>query len=154
MNGLASTGMGSNLASSLDRINNANSLFSMSMNQGKRTGFFKKLMGRSNKLTALSLANGSIQPGQQRHHGVVNVPLDKIVGSEGRSDDFDQEFRPLVKHLRERWTGIAIAHGRGKVLPPVELIQVGQQYFVRDGHHRISVAKAFGQASIEAEIVN
>ena len=61
-------------------------------------------------------------------------------------------FVPLVNHLRDRWVGMAVAHRHGKTFPPVELIQVGDEYYIRDGHHRISIAKLFGQATIEAEI--
>jgi hypothetical protein len=76
------------------------------------------------------------------------------VGSEGRVDDFDSAFNPLTAHTRDRWIGIAVARRQGTVLPPVELIQVGDVYYVRDGHHRISVAKAEGQAEIEARILH
>ena len=62
-------------------------------------------------------------------------------------------FRPLVNHTRDRWVSIAIARHQGINLPPVELIQVGEEYFVRDGHHRVSVAKTFGQATIEAQVL-
>ena len=51
-----------------------------------------------------------------------------------------------------RWLGVAAARDHGKVLPPVVLVQVGGVYFVRDGHHRISVARALGQLDIEAEV--
>jgi hypothetical protein len=84
--------------------------------------------------------------------GVVNVSLSKIVGSEGRVRDFDNTFHPLNDHTRDRWIGIAVARRNGVTLPPVELIQVGCAYYVRDGHHRISVARAAGQAEIEARI--
>lgn len=83
----------------------------------------------------------------------VSIPLSKIVGSEGHVDDFDNTFNPLKSYDRDRWVSIAVARRQGIVLPPVELIQVNDKFFVRDGHHRISVAKALGQAEIEAEIV-
>jgi hypothetical protein len=84
--------------------------------------------------------------------GIRTVPISKIRGSEGRSEDFDREFHPLRLHNQGRWLSVATARQRGVVLPPVELIQIGDIYFVRDGHHRISVAKAFGQEEIEAEV--
>ncbi len=82
--------------------------------------------------------------------GLRTVPIRQIRGSEGRCDDFDADFRPRQGHTRERWMSIAVAWLRGITLPPVELIQIGDTYFVRDGHHRISVAKAMGQPDIEA----
>ena len=85
--------------------------------------------------------------------GIKNINLDEIVGSEGRVDDFDNHFNPLRLENKDRWVSVALAFFDQKPLPPVLLIQTDQGLFVRDGHHRISVAKAFGQATIEAEIV-
>lgn len=84
--------------------------------------------------------------------GVQHVSIDRIRGSEGRADDFDADFRPLNRHQQERWVRIAVARSRDVPLPPVSLVQVGDQYYVRDGHHRISVAKAEGQMEIDAEV--
>ncbi len=80
------------------------------------------------------------------------VPIDHIRGTEGRCTDFDAGFRPLSERSRLRWVHLAIARLNGESLPPVELIEVGGTYFVRDGHHRISVAKALGQQTIDAEV--
>ena len=88
----------------------------------------------------------------RRSLGTRVVSIDQIKGSEGRSQDFDAKFRPLQRHNRDRWLDVAAAIHLGKALPPVDLIQVGEKYYVRDGHHRISVAKAQGQLSIEATI--
>jgi hypothetical protein len=84
--------------------------------------------------------------------GIQLVPINRIRGSEGRVHDFDAEFRPLKKHSRERWLNVAAARYMGQSLPPVTLVRLGCDYFVRDGHHRISVAKAMGQNEIEAEV--
>ena len=81
------------------------------------------------------------------------VPISQICGSEGRCHDFDRDFHPLQDHNKERWLGIARARQRGKALPPVELVRVGDVYFVLDGHHRISVARALGQRHIEAKVM-
>jgi hypothetical protein len=80
------------------------------------------------------------------------VPLDRIRGSESRNRDFDCDFNPLQNHTEERWLRVATAREQSKSLSPVRLIQVGDIYFVRDGHHRISVARALGQPEIEAEV--
>lgn len=85
--------------------------------------------------------------------GVQNIALDQIIGSEGRSRDFDDQFWPLTSHSRERWLRIAVAIGISEPLPPVQLVQTADGYIVRDGHHRISVARAFGQGVIEAEVI-
>jgi len=106
------------------------------------------LLGRANRLLHL----GSVETSGGRYAGVRSVAIDQIRGSEGRCDDFDADFRPLKTHNKSRWVGLAAAWQRGVVMPPVELIQVGDVYFVRDGHHRISVARAFGQEQIDAEL--
>jgi hypothetical protein len=80
------------------------------------------------------------------------VSIAQIGGSEGRAGDFDREFNPLKDHVRKRWLGIAAAREQGVALPPVSLVQVGDVYYVKDGHHRISVAKALGQETIEAKV--
>jgi len=94
--------------------------------------------------------------GRRIHHrrslGLRTVALSDIVGSEGRSEDFDADFRPVVSHIRDRWVGIAVARMRGVVLPPVSLVKFDNQYYVRDGNHRVSVSRFLGQAEIEAEV--
>lgn len=86
--------------------------------------------------------------------GRQTVPLNQIRGSatRARSQDFDANFRLLTRHNTDRWQTIAAASRRGKRLPPVTLIEVGGIYFVEDGHHRISVAKAENRPDIEAEV--
>jgi hypothetical protein len=86
--------------------------------------------------------------------GVHRVSLSQIRGSAstGRCHDFDANFRPLRDHNESRWQGVSNARRRGAKLPPVSLVQVGDIYFVEDGHHRISVAKARDEQTIEAEI--
>ena len=155
MNSLVTTTMaqyGTDTRSPMAGRRKANDLFSKVLSSGKRQQIWQKLLGRQNHLNALSNVKSDAKQIATQGKKIVNVPLDKIVGSEGRATDFDKQFRPLVNHLRDRWVGMVVAHGRGKTFPPVELIQFGDEYYVRDGHHRISVAKMFGQATIEAEI--
>jgi hypothetical protein len=84
--------------------------------------------------------------------GVQLVALDRIQGSQGRCRDFDRAFYPRQGHSQSRWLQVATARELGIALPLVELVQVGNIYYVRDGHHRISVARAMGQTEIEAEV--
>jgi hypothetical protein len=78
--------------------------------------------------------------------------MNQIRGSEGRSRYFDRDFNPLYDRARGRWLNIARARQQGKDLPLVVLVQVGDIYFVKDGHHRISVARALGQKAIDARV--
>lgn len=84
---------------------------------------------------------------------IQSVPLALILGSENRTRNFDDAFYPVRDHSRERWLSIATARAQGGALPPVTLIQVRGSYYVRDGYHRISVARARGEHFIDAEIV-
>ena len=155
MNSLMATTMAqynADKAYPMEARRSANELFSKAVSSGKRHMFWQKLIGKQHKLWALSEVKDNAGQITNQSKPIVNVPLDNIVGSEGRANDFDQQFRPLVNHIRDRWVGMAVAYRRGKTFPPVELIQFGDAYYVRDGHHRISVAKMFGQATIEAEI--
>ena len=117
--------------------------------RGQLARFWARLTGKRHELEALA--------GQKnhngRHAGLKTVALVDIVGSEGRTNDFDARFRPRQHHDQSRWVGVAAAVQSGVVLPPVQLIQVGNRYFVRDGHHRISVAYALGQAAVDAVVM-
>ena len=84
--------------------------------------------------------------------GLKVVPLDMIVGTVDRAADFDRGFRPTSPRLRSRWERIAAAQRRGEALPPISLYKVGDLYFVRDGHHRVSVAKSLGRQDIDAYV--
>lgn len=110
------------------------------------------LQGRRSALRSLdaTVAHGSA--GSRTYRGVTLVPLSAVRGSENRVCDFDADFRPLQEHDKPRWIGVMRAMNSGIPLPPVELIRVGEHYFVRDGHHRISVAKWLGMKEIEAEV--
>jgi hypothetical protein len=124
--------------------------FDQAYRNGKLKQLWVKLTGKKHDLPGLSRRDKADRPTT----GIVVVPLSKIVGTEGRSDDFDVDFRPLNINNRERWINIATARQTGIILPAVELLQVGDEYYVRDGHHRISVAKVMGQLEIDARIVN
>jgi len=88
----------------------------------------------------------------QVDRGLQVVPLDAIVGTVDRAVDFDRGFRPTSARLRSRWERIAAAQRRGEALPPISLFQVGDLFFVRDGHHRVSVAKSLGRDDIDAYV--
>jgi hypothetical protein len=85
--------------------------------------------------------------------GLREVPLSQIRGTQGRMGDFDGQFRPLSARMRERWLSIAAAWYQGLGLPAVELVKIGRYYFVMDGNHRVSVARAMGKFEIDAEVI-
>ncbi|MFL5804768.1 MAG: hypothetical protein ACJ8CR_23865 [Roseiflexaceae bacterium] len=110
------------------------------------------LRGRSSRLLDLAAVVAESRIYARRAAGLQIVPIRQILGSEGRSDAFDAAFHPLQTHTEVRWRSIARAGLVGATLPPVDLIRVGEIYFVRDGHHRISVARALGQQEIDAVV--
>ena len=93
-----------------------------------------------------------LRPGSEVYVGMEAVPVDKIVGSEGRYRDFNRHFLPRREFLRSRWISIDMAHYNDVTLPPVRLYEVGSVYFVRDGNHRVSVARMRGQTMIDADV--
>ncbi|HXE73337.1 MAG TPA: hypothetical protein VNO81_11825 [Candidatus Nitrosotenuis sp.] len=82
--------------------------------------------------------------------GLQNIPIASIVGSVGRYRDFDRAFLPLHPASEERWKRLDIAMNELRSLPPIDVYKVGEVYFVRDGNHRVSVARANGLETIEA----
>jgi hypothetical protein len=89
--------------------------------------------------------------GEQRL-GLRTIPLARIVGSVDSMRDFDRQFRPTSGRVRERWERLALAQRRGVSIPPIDVYQVGDLYFVSDGHHRVSIALATGQQTIDAYV--
>jgi hypothetical protein len=78
------------------------------------------------------------------------VPLQAVVGAVDSAVNFDSDFRPASNTLRWRWERIALAHRTGQALPPVVLRRQPDGYYVVDGRHRISVARALRHHDIEA----
>jgi len=89
----------------------------------------------------------------ESYRGLQEVPVDKIVGSVDRFRDFDRHFLPKRKNTANRWRSIDRAYYQDVVLPPVQLYKVGDVYFVKDGNHRVSVAREHGVAFIDAEVI-
>jgi hypothetical protein len=88
----------------------------------------------------------------ERRLGLQTIRLDSIVGSVDRTRDFDRRFRPTSGRVRERWQRLALAQRRGEAIPPIDLYRVGDLHFVKDGHHRVSVAHALGLDSIDGYV--
>ncbi len=89
----------------------------------------------------------------QHYIGIRQVPIDSIVGSVGRFQDFDRAFLPKGTTTRDRWESIDRAHLMDIDLPAVEVYKVGDVYFVKDGNHRVSVARERGQLYIDAVVI-
>ena len=114
--------------------------------------FVARLTGRSNELLPFDEVRQSLPYRGQRDIGLQTVPLDKIVGSVGRYRDFDRAFLPTQRQTTERWINIRKAHYHDVSLPPVDLYKIGDVYFVKDGNHRVSVARERNQTDIDAYV--
>ncbi len=88
----------------------------------------------------------------ERSLGLQTIRLDTIVGTVDSRRDFDRRFRPTSSRVRERWERLALAQRRGEPIPPIDVYRVGDLHFVRDGHHRVSIALATGQTTIDAYV--
>ena len=121
-----------------------------------RKSFWRKILtrfrGETNELLPYDDVREKIQIQGQRYIGLREVPVDLIVGSVGRYRDFDRQFLPVQRRTRGRWVNIDKAHYEQIPLPPVELYKVGEIYFVKDGNHRVSVARERGQDYVDAYI--
>jgi len=108
---------------------------------------------RSNDLIPYHEIRSRVRPERETYRGLQEVPLNQIVGSEDRFRDFDRAFLPRQTHTAGRWKNIDRAFLRDIVLPPIQLYKVGNVYFVKDGNHRVSVAREKGAAYIDAEVI-
>jgi len=106
------------------------------------------------KLLSFYDVKDMLRPKSQTYVGMRAVPVALIVGSEGRYRDFNRYFLPKADHLRGRWTRIDEARIREIALPAIQLYEIGGAYFVRDGNHRVSVAKTQGVEFIDAEVTS
>jgi hypothetical protein len=88
----------------------------------------------------------------ESYRGTQVIALDAIIGSVDRMRDFDRRFRPTSSKSRQRWERLARASRTGETIPPIDVYQLGDYYFVRDGHHRVSVARALNLDVIEANV--
>jgi hypothetical protein len=114
--------------------------------------FLARLLRRHEPLLELGALEAAGRVRARHYLGLRTVPISSIRGSEGRITDFDAAFRPLNSSTAARWQSVATARYRDLPLPPVELILAGGVYYVRDGHHRVSVAAALGEQYIEANV--
>lgn len=135
------------------QYNTALNRFKSSLHTGMIYRLKRRIMRCQQGLYDLNTLRQKLSLRGSCYAGIRVVPISSIIGSEGKVSDFDMAFHPLHEASRERWINIAMAYLGRLPLPPVQLIQVGDAYFVRDGHHRISVGRAFGQTSIDAEVI-
>lgn len=107
---------------------------------------------QSNQLIPYHEVRRRVAPDAESYRGFQTVPIAQIVGSVDRFQDFDRAFLPRQRHTAGRWKNIDRAYYQDVRLPPVQLYKVGDVYFVKDGNHRVSVARERGVEFIDAEV--
>jgi len=117
------------------------------------TDWFNRMRGQQSELLSYDEVRQILHAQEMGvRPSLEEVPLEKIVGSVGRYQDFNSAFLPRSDSLEERWAQVDAVREGMIGLPPVDLLKVGDLYFVRDGNHRVSVARAHGEPTIEAYV--
>ena len=127
--------------------------FDRALNKGFWRRILNRLRGESNELLPFEEVRSQLPIRSQHYSGLQQVEIEKIVGSLGRYHDFDRAFLPTQRRTRDRWLSIDKANIKDVPLPPVELFKIGEVYFVKDGNHRVSVARERGQTFIDAYVI-
>ena len=139
-------------------MSNFNSLAHEDFNKARSKARFFSILAllklEKDELLSLQEVRDIIKPGSESYRGMKAVPISLITGSEGRYRDFTRYFLPRHQHLRGRWERVDQAHYKQVILPAIKLYEIGGIYFVRDGNHRVSVARAQGVEFIDAEVIS
>ena len=133
--------------------NTARSDFDQALRKGFWRSFFSWFNGKDNRLLPFDEVRRLLPYQGQHYLGMRMVPLRQIIGSVGRYQDFDRAFLPRRSELSSRWVRIDMAHLQDVILPPIEVYKIGEAYFVKDGNHRVSVARERGQTEIDAYVI-
>jgi hypothetical protein len=112
------------------------------------------IRGKDIHLVSFEEVSERLRLRNQRYKGKLDIPVDHIIGSVGRYNDFLEAFLPTTPQMEERWERIAalFLDASSGGVPPIEAYQVGELYFVKDGNHRVSVAKQLEMPTIEAYV--
>ncbi len=127
--------------------------FQRALERAQMSDLMARLTGRPNDLLPFDALSSALKVFQQIPRGEpIAIPLDQIVGSVGRYKDFTRDFLPRSAALGFRWAKVEDAMESLEGVPPIEVYQLGSVYFVADGNHRVSVARANGFREIDAYI--
>ena len=110
------------------------------------------LRGQSAELLSFEDVRARLRLREESYKGLQDIPLERIVGSVGRHKDFTSAFLPRTNEMRDRWSRVYAKMNSMEGVPPIEVYQVDDVYFVRDGNHRVSVARDMGAGTIQAHV--
>ena len=136
-----------------DLFTQTNEDFEKAKSRGRIQSILSSLVRKNSDLLSLYAVTELIKPKNETYRGMQTIPVKNIIGSEGRYQDFSLAFYPKKELLRARWRSIDLATKKYVILPPISVYKLGEWYFVRDGNHRVSVAKTQGVEFIDAEVV-
>ncbi|NLZ77421.1 MAG: transcriptional regulator [Spirochaetales bacterium] len=136
-----------------DLFAQTNEDFEKAKSRGRIQSILSSLVRKNSDLLSLYAVTDLIKPKNETYRGMQTIPVKDIIGSEGRYQDFSLAFYPKKELLRARWRSIDLATKKDVILPPISVFKLGAWYFVRDGNHRVSVAKTQGVEFIDAEVV-
>jgi nucleotide-binding universal stress UspA family protein len=109
-----------------------------------------KITGENNELLPFDEVRKLLRTQGRQERGIKEIPLEAIIGSVSRYEDFTRDFLPLGNVSPQRWANIEILVNGVAGLPPIEVYKLGEAYFVIDGNHRVSVARKYGASTIQA----
>ncbi len=140
-----------------DDVNVANFMEGVSAFQSARLHAFwdeaiALVRGKPAELLSFEDIRARLRLREENYRGLQEVPLDQIVGSVGRYREFTNKFLPKGNKMQERWSRVYAQASGMMGLPPIELYKVGDVYFVRDGNHRVSVARQLGAKTIQSHV--
>ena len=127
--------------------------FNLARRRARFESILSALNWKSTSLFSLYEVTSLIRPVSETYKGIYPIELKRIIGSENRYMDFSHNFMPKNNHLRSRWQHLDLVMHKNEEWPPISVYEITGWYFVRDGNHRVSVAKANGAEYIDAEIV-
>ncbi len=127
--------------------------FHRALRRGRRdTNLFARLRRRDNRVLRLSDLLAVVPRRGEAYRGLHDIPVDRVVGTENRGDDYSRAFHPRKRSLSARWTALHRLMSHTEFNEPIVVIEAGGVFFVRDGNHRVSVARALDRTFINAEV--
>lgn len=136
-----------------DKSTYARRLFARTYRQGRLKQMVAQFTGQPRKLLWLSDVEQTHHVVDHNEVGTRDIEVERIHGSLGKGDEFDRDFHPRRRGMVDRWVQVAQAIvDTNIILPPIEVVQANDNYYVIDGHHRVSAARALGRLYVRANV--
>lgn len=141
----------------IPKVGNLTQLSRHDFSRAYRKGYLRSILNwvrnKNNELLPFDEVMRNTPMRGQHYVGIRQIETGKIIGSVSRYLDFDRAFLPKQTHTRSRWESIDRAFFQDVILPPIEVYKLGKTYFVKDGNHRVSVARERGQSYMDAYVI-